>query len=418
MTAISNGKATLQQLKQRCKVAALKQMCKDAGLPHSGVKADLINRLIHKGVLKDIEISNSLSVIDKETLQQLEQRCKVAALKQWCKDAGLPHSGVKADLINRLRHNGVLKDIEISNLLSPIDKESKKGTNKKGSTANALENENRMCDNINDPNSYISKKISEELQLPPETKMSAKKVNKKNGCTVRHTDQWKQNKKGTKERRASAKADIQISFDENSLSKKLGLSMKSGKGRITSADCYETCAILKSVKSKKYNGTGYNELEKIIERIIESMENLHKYKPIKNNSTLTTIREEMKQNHDLKNDDTDWVNNLDETTKECNKLWNELKNNYPEFVKDVLYEGITGEYKFGDNDGRAHILIVTKSSDSQEIYKIFDIRERREELDLERREELDNYLEECAKGENPFKCKTGGTGKEMWVRFL
>lgn len=354
----------------------------------------------------------------KATLQQLKQRCKVAALKQWCKDAGLPHSGVKADLINRLRHNGVLKDIEISNLLSPIDKESKKGTNKKGSTANALENENRMCDNINDPNSYISKKISEELQLPPETKMSAKKVNKKNGCTVRHTDQWKQNKKGTKERRASAKADIQISFDENSLSKKLGLSMKSGKGRITSADCYETCAILKSVKSKKYNGTGYNELEKIIERIIESMENLHKYKPIKNNSTLTTIREEMKQNHDLKNDDTDWVNNLDETTKECNKLWNELKNNYPEFVKDVLYEGITGEYKFGDNDGRAHILIVTKSSDSQEIYKIFDIRERREELDLERREELDNYLEECAKGENPFKCKTGGTGKEMWVRFL
>jgi hypothetical protein len=370
------------------------------------------SRSYNNNILRNIMTANSNG---KATLQQLKQRCKVAALKQMCKDAGLPHSGVKADLINRLIHKGkgVLKDIEISNLLSPIDKESKKGTNKKGSTANALENENRMCDNINDPNSYISKRISEELQLPPETKMSAKKVNKKNGCTVRHTDQWKQNKKGTKERRASAKADIQISFDENSLSKKLGLSMKSGKGRITSADCYETCAILKSVKSKKYNGTGYNELEKIIERIIESMKNLHKYKPIKNNSTLTTIREEMKQNHDLKNDDTDWVNNLDKTTKECNKLWNELKNNYPEFVKDVLYEGITGEYKFGDNDGRAHILIVTKSSDSLEIYKIFDIRER-----SERSETLDNYLEECAKGENPFKCKSGGTGKEMWVRFL
>jgi len=300
-------------------------------------------------------------------------------------------------------HTSCDEKIEIS-YSSEIKKESKK----KGSNKNAIENEHRFVDRINGPNDdHIKKEISGLLMLS-ETEMSAKKINKKNGCNVRHTAEWGRHKEGTKERCARAKADIQIFI--HLLKKKLGISLKSGKGRITSADCHETRSIFKSVLLNKYNGIDNNELKNIIVQIIDLINKLPKYKPIKNNSTLKSIREEMERNHDLNNPDTEWVNSLDKTTEECNHLWNELKNNHAEFVKDVLYEATSGEYKFGDNDGRADILIVTKSSDSQEIHKIFDLSQRTEKLD--------NYLAECAKGKNPFKCKSGGTGKEMWIRFL
>lgn len=287
-----------------------------------------------------------------------------------------------------------------------INNESKK----KGSNIKALENENDMINSINSPTQNATNKAINDLIENETTKtgmLFAHKVLKKNGCKVSHTEKWKEHKNGTKERAAKSKADAILVND----GLRLGISFKSGPGRFTSSDCYETNAIFKSVYFNKYkNKTDGDKIKEKIDNIEISMKKLPKYTPIKNNSTLRSITKEMKQNHDLNNADTEWVNNLDKTTEECNKLWNELIKNHVEYVYDVLYETLSGEYKFGDNDGRAHLLLVTKSSQSQEIDHKFDLRQRTEELD--------KYLAGTAKQKNPFKCKSGGTGKQMWVRFL
>ena len=68
-------------------VAKLKERCKEAGLPVTGKKAELIERLDDSG---------------DEDLEALT----VVKLKERCKEAGLPVSGKKAELIDRLNEHG------------------------------------------------------------------------------------------------------------------------------------------------------------------------------------------------------------------------------------------------------------------------------------------------------------------------
>ena len=279
----------------------------------------------------------------------------------------------------------------------------------KGSGCNkdALKNEDLIIYAINNKEGKIISDLRSFMGLSS-GEIHALKIKKENGFQVKHSLLWDELKKGTGERGASSKSDICLKNDD----KLFQISIKSGKGRLTSSDCHETCAIFKSVFQNKYNRgiESDEELKIIIDTIIQLMKDLGKKIPINKQSTIKSIKREIKLFPDLINEDKEWVKKLIATEIECNKLWTILKNSHVDYVKDILYECASGEYKFGNNDGRADWLIITKNSKSQEIDKIFNLNKRSLELD--------SYLWNSAKSPNAFKAKTGGTGKIMWMRFL
>jgi len=139
------------------------------------------------------------------------------------------------------------------------------------------------------------------------------------------------------------------------------------------------------------------------------MKELGKKKPLYDYRTRTNITEDMKNNPELDDEDTQWINRLVFTENKCNEIWKSLRNNYPEYIKDVLFECVSGEYKFDKNIGRAQWLFVTENSCTTKIDIKFKLDKRTSELD----EYLLNNLPL-----NAFKMKSGGTGEVMWIRFL
>ena len=266
----------------------------------------------------------------------------------------------------------------------------------------AIDNENVVIDKFNNDieyRKYFLNKIYKLNQLFIEpTQAIAEKPKKELNYFLVNSERWNFLKKGTQEKYPSPKTDMCIRYGNNVLC----ISIKTGKGRITSSDCYETTAILLSVWENKY----YNniEIKLIIDEIILLMKTLGKYKPKNVNFTK---RKCMKELNNL-DEDICWIRKLEETRNICNFKWCELYNNHKEFVKDVLFECISGKYKFSENCGRAHILIVLKNTN---ISVLFNLEKRTHELD--------EYLNKCLPSKNSiFACKSGGTGKEMWLRFL
>jgi hypothetical protein len=271
------------------------------------------------------------------------------------------------------------------------------------SNKTALDNEQHIVDKFNEDADY-RKHIYSIIGIDDYMNAIAEKPRKTNGYVIKNTENWTSYKEGTKEKGASSKSDMCIKSD----GVLYFISIKSGKGRLTSADCYETSAIFNSVYENKYKGD--LKLKHIIDEITNGMKLLGKKTPIHNKRTIKGIKEEIKNNPDFIDEDILWVKMLEETEKSCNEKWGILKTNYIEYVKDVLYECASGEYKFGDSDGRADWLLVTEDSHTTKIDKLFKIDKRTEELD--------SYLLKCSKSPNAFKAKTGGTGKSMWIRFL
>jgi len=275
--------------------------------------------------------------------------------------------------------------------------------NKKARNKKALDNENNIIKSINNNEDVLSDNAWGDLELN-RLNTKAIKITKAHGFNILHTKEWENLKDGTKELCARAKTDIQISDDM----KKINISIKSGKGRFTSADCYETNAIFKSVYNDKFHGN--LEIKSIIEEIVMLMKNLGKKKPIYKTRSVRSIKNEIKQNPDISDEDTEWVKKLYETEIKCNELWLKLKTNHIEYVKDILFECVSGKYKFGDNEGRAYWLFITENSHSVKCKHLFKLDKRSSELDA--------YLIEMAKSPNAIKVKTGGTGEPMWIRFL
>lgn len=287
-------------------------------------------------------------------------------------------------------------------LVTPHIENVKNGGSKK-STKKAIDNEKNIVDAINGKYSEFSPDIWECLSLNQTSEIKCSQVNRMNGFYVKNTESWKELKEGTKEKASSSKTDICIKNPSDNTNRMI--SLKSGKGRWTSSDCYETRAIFMSVYHNKYNED--KEILNIIEEIISKMKELGKKKPIRSDRTITSIKNEIKNNVPT-DEDLSWVNKLTETEKRCNYLWSRLRNEFPEYIKDILFECVTGEFKFGDNEGRADWLIETYPNTTKVKYH----------FKLNRRtKELDKYLLHGT-SKNPFKAKTGGTGKEMWIRFL
>jgi len=301
--------------------------------------------------------------------------------------------------------NGKIVGSEEMNLKTIMDKLSDKpktDTKSKKSTKKAIENENNVAKSINDNSSEFTPDIWEQLSLEKDNAKCCK-VTKKDGFNVENTDGWSKLKEGTKEKYAPPKSDICISTADG---RKVFVSLKSGRGRFTSSDCYETNAIYQSVLREKHNNNP--EIKDIVKAILILMEQLGKKEPIRNDRTVTSIRKEMENDETLLDEDIEWVKRLNETVHKCNGLWNTLKNKHPEYVKEILFECVSGEYKFANNVGRAEWLIVNKPGTTF-VEKIFKLDKRTHELD----EYLLNEIPKSA-----FGAKTAGTGKMMWIRFL
>lgn len=286
---------------------------------------------------------------------------------------------------------------------SPKDTPTTTGGNSKKSTKKAIDNEKTVVDAINGNFSEFSPEVWESLSLNPGGGIKCSQVNRNNGFYVKNTESWKELKEGTKERAASSKTDICIKDICDNTSRMV--SLKSGKGRWTSSDCYETRAIFMTVYKNKYRED--KDILNIIEEIISKMKELGKKKPIRSDRTIKSIKKEIENNMTV-DEDLLWVNKLTETEKRCNYLWRRLRTEFPEYIKDILFECVTGEFKFGDNEGRAGWLIETYPNTTK-VKCHFKLDKRTKELDEHLLDGISN---------NPFKAKTGGTGKEMWIRFL
>ncbi len=302
---------------------------------------------------------------------------------------------------NRKRNKNTIEHImeEIIDKIANDTPPEKKG---KGDNQIAIQNEDLIINQINNSETYSSE-LLKKMDLSANTVLAVK-VNKNYGFKVTHTETWTKLKHGTKERGPTSKADMCLMIDD----KKVPISIKTGAGRITSSDYCETSAILRSVFENKYRDKqDSDKIKEIIDEIISQMKTAGKYTPpekIKN--PIKTLRNQLKVYPDSTDEGALWMKKVIIAEIICNDLWKTLKNEHTEFVKDVLFEGSTGEYKFGDNDGHAEWLLVTKKQ-SQEIDKLFNLHKRTEELDA--------YLWNCAKSPNAFKCKSATT---MWMRFL
>ena len=107
----------------------------------------------------------------------------------------------------------------------------------------SLKNEDNFIHNFNTSTEFLNTFI--EKSGLDGISWVAKKPTKKEGITVIQTEIWKKHKSGTGERAPTPKTDVVLVNTETG--ELVGLSLKSGVGRATSADAFETSAILLSV---------------------------------------------------------------------------------------------------------------------------------------------------------------------------
>jgi len=273
-----------------------------------------------------------------------------------------------------------------------------KSETKKKNTKNAQDKEQLIIDEFN-KNIKYRKQLCNEIGI---TNYENAKASKPSGS--RQTEEWIQKKEGTKERNSKPKTDICIQSNENTIR----ISLKSGKGRLTSADCYETNAIFLSVlETSKYNSN--IDLKNKVNQIIYLMKDIGKKKKIDGKSTKKKI--EQQAAHGIDTEDTQWLNKFNKNQMEIIKIWNDLRKKYPEYIKDILYECITGRHKFGDTIGCADWCLVTnEDKDDIEIKESFNL--------FERSEELDNYCENTVPNSDTSIFALKSSSGKMWMRFL
>ena len=109
-----------------------------------------------------------------------------------------------------------------------------------GNGGKSLKNEDCFI-NIFNSNLDYKNKVLKELGVKIEDKYIALKPKKENNITIIQTEKWKEYKSGTKELSPTPKTDIIIRNIDTL--EEIGISLKSGEGRATSADVFETNAI-------------------------------------------------------------------------------------------------------------------------------------------------------------------------------
>ncbi len=275
------------------------------------------------------------------------------------------------------------------------------GSKNSGKGGQSLENEETFISKFSNDNNYQKELLKE---MGKEGNYIAIKPIKKNGYTIKQTDEWKNLKKGTNEVRISPKTDvILLNVDTNEY---ICVSLKSGKGRATSADCFETKAILISVVNGNEN---YSNNKDLVNKVNELCSVSMKEKLKNSDLNFTQMKEEFSQNPEGLGFERlfQWYSKIIDSNVKSNSIWKFIVKKYPNFKKDVIMECLTGKYKFGSNSGCANYLVELKNSKSTEINLVINLEEESDELT--------KYCSEIGNG-NVFAVKS--SEKTLWQRFL
>ena len=344
----------------------------------------------------------------------------------------VPNIRIELNKINNLSHESLNKILE----------EEKKGSeNRKGIRKDRVRVKKYINSLLNPDKGNRNKSEYYQIQVinnnettrqtlcnKLEIEYNENETTKPKSTELKYTPIWKILKKGTNETRVQAKTDIILpkikllkeetdicntNEQETELIERVesAISLKEKKGRATSADVFETTAILVSTfienEQSYLNDFNYDtcKLYSIIHTIRTLMKNLEKHTICTNNIKNYTNLTKCECKH--KNDKL-WLARYFFTKYICNKYFKELQNNYIEYIKDVLFECYTGINKFGESSsGCAKYLLVTKLNENKtdfEILQFFDMKQRSEDFDK-------YALSTIPK--TPFHIKT--SGPKLWM---
>ena len=275
-----------------------------------------------------------------------------------------------------------------------------------GCGGKSLKNEDCFINIFNSNPEYKNKLLKElkELKEKIEEKYIALKPKKENNITIIQTDKWKEYKLGTKELSPKPKTDIIIRNIDTL--EEIGISLKSGEGRATSADAYETNAIIRSTLVGNPLHSDNHELKELVNSLLEA---ILKEKMKSSTLNMSQMKETFKSNTEGVGFDKEfeWFTKFKSSRVICNQLWKTIITKFPKFKFDVIHECLSGKHKFGDNIGRANYVVQLENSSSTNIINIIDL--SGESLMLE------EYCKSIG-NDNVFAAKSAGT--TLWMRFL
>lgn len=284
-------------------------------------------------------------------------------------------------------------------------KSFKEGTNK------GLQAEDIFRNKVNNDEEYRHS-LSQHLGLHDGIHViSAEKVTKKNGHILKHSEQWSALKIGTRETSPTSKADICLKLSDDS---QVFLSLKYKEGRITSADCYETTAILMSVYSVYKAQLDEQEnitLSKILTELCESLKAFRKFREVPegyNYTKLNDMRNTLETNPKF-TEVYKWIDEYEVVKVKANDLWSQLREAHPHYVREVVKECLSGHLKFSQGKGIAERMCIL--ADDHTIQTIINIQAHNKPLEKFITETL-----EKKSGKRPFACKSAKT--TLWIRMF
>lgn len=284
-------------------------------------------------------------------------------------------------------------------------KSFKEGTNK------GLQAEDIFRNNVNNDEEYRHS-LSQHLGLHDGIHViSAEKVTKKNGHILKHSEQWSVLKTGTRETSPTSKADVCLKLSDDS---QVFLSLKYKEGRITSADCYETTAILMSVYSvykAQLDEQANITLAKILTELCESLKAFRKFRKVPKGygyDTLNKGRKILETNPEF-SEVYKWIDEYEVVKVKANNLWSQLRESYPHYIREVVRECLSGHLKFSQGKGIAERMCIL--ADDHTIQTIINIQAHNQPLE--------NFITETLEkksGKRPFACKSAKS--TLWIRMF
>ena len=282
----------------------------------------------------------------------------------------------------------------------------------------ALENENRFMNRFNNDNIYRKYVLNmlgiyyDEIDNDKYNDYICEKPK-----DIKETTEWTNLKKGTKGKKTTPKTDVIIKNKNNNYM--INISIKSGKGRITSGDAFETNALFRSVlnNSKKYIDD--IELNKLIDELFNTLSG-KRYTVNDKNITFTRLTQisagKIVASSDEEKKSSEWYSEKIKEYENCNKIWKQLRENHRDYCIDIIKEGLQGKYKFGDNIGTADILLTLNGCTTDIVSILHFVDEIA--FDKHANNLFDNNSE--LKG-NVFRTKTTSDKRgvrQFWTRFL
>lgn len=308
--------------------------------------------------------------------------------------------------VERLNNKHKLQNDRLVNL---YEKEKKKIFNKRigGNGGIALDNETRFVNKITEDSEY-KKSILEQIitSIDDIDEWDAVKCNKDNGCIIQQTESWKNCKLGTGEKAPTSKSDI--AFIKKDLSESIGISLKSGEGRATSADYFESNAIFTNVLQNNSKFCYDENLKELVNMLTDNFLSVKLTNSKLNKREMDQLFKIDKEKFEKEYiSEYEWYIKLVDSCRKCNELWRNVCETFPVFKISIIKECLSGKYKFGNNIGKANFLIKVRDSTSTEIMDIYN-------LDSDK----DNYINYCSTigNGNVFACKSSGS--TLWMRFL